>query len=165
MTISYPYRPKLMPFFLGMSFFGICTAILAYMGMSNEGGLVINGIISLSAKQASMFFYAMALASLGMVGVALITIFRSRGQRRNVELRDRELVCPKSGMSSTILKIPYADITELDEQVIQHSRFLYVHYPEGKFSIPQNMLASKEQFQELVTELSARVASSQSSLH
>ena len=44
---EHKYSPKWSVIFLGMIFFGIGVATFAYQAMTNDRGLIINGIITL----------------------------------------------------------------------------------------------------------------------
>jgi len=64
---------------------------------------------------------------------------------------------PKSALSNKIIDIPYNEVTNILDQKVQKQVFLAIHGKASKVTIAQSALASKEQFQEMRSNLIERV--------
>ncbi len=158
MSLIFPYKPRILNFLLAGFFFAFCGAVLLYMGLSNDRGMILNRIFTFSESQASWFFYILAICSFAFVLLAVFTVVKSRLSPKTLEITDEMLICPKSGISTKVMRLPFRDISKVEEQVIQHQRFLMVHHEGGKFSIPKSMLPDKAAFEQVVLLLEERVS-------
>lgn len=156
---TYPYRPKVLQFLLAGLLFGLAAAFFIYLAISNEQGLILNGFISMGKTGATIFYSVLALLSLGFVGIALFTMYRAKSQDRLLVLKEDMFLCPKSGVSSKIMKVLYRDISSLEEQTVNGQTFLNIQCSEGKFSIVRMMLG-KEAYQEVKEELISQIEAS-----
>ncbi len=155
--VEFEYRPPYLPNFVLVIFFGTSAWFVALEALSNERGLVVNKVISLSAGEASAIYWALALASLVVVGVGLVGIARAVRGNEFVVVAPNELRAPKSALNGRIVAMKYADIQSLHVETTYAQRSLKIRHKEGSYSIPEAMLPRKEKFEELVQLVSEKV--------
>ena len=140
-TFQYKGKPFLM--LLVIAFFGACAAVLVYAAQSVSGGLIINGIIELSASGATIFYYVLAAASLCFVLLGLLGLRNALAVTREVEIASDRISAPKGLMSKTVVNVPFAEVQDIRRYAISGQEFLEVVHGNGKLSIPKQ--ASKNE--------------------
>lgn len=165
-VLTYPYKPKPWLMLLVVIFFAACAAVLGNMAISNDRGLIINGIISMGDQGATIFYAILTLLSTGFVVAGALGVWSGVRSTRTVQLTQDAVICPKSGLSKTIITVPYENITALETSAVQKQVFLHVHHTGtdhsgGKLIIARQMFPSNDQFETFSTHLADRVASQQ----
>jgi hypothetical protein len=159
--LKYPYKPRKTALVLGALIFAPCTALFVHNGMTNDRGLIIDGIIHLGVNGATIFYWVFAALSAGFVAVAVLSLLASLGKSLSIELTDQFLYAPRGIFAHEPLSIPLHEITEMKVQTVQSQRFLTIKYLGGKISIGQTMLPKNSDFDALCAALAAQQAQRQ----
>lgn len=157
-TLRYDYRPKTWVMALAGLFFAGCAVVLVQSARHNDRGMVINGLITLDLGQATLFLWVLAALSALFVGAGVYGVIRSVGVAQQIVIDRHGITAPKGGMSSAIVTVPFADITDLQMRQVQSQHFLVIHHRGGKLTITGSMLPSKAEFEELATTVADRCA-------
>lgn len=147
--IRIPYKPKVSMMIFVILFFGGCTLVLGYTALSNDRGFLLNRIIELSEGGATVFYWCLTAVSGIFVLLGIHGVWSATTSKKEIVLTATSISSPKNGFSRKVVTVNYADISDLSIQTVQKQKFLNIVHPGGKLSIPQNMLPSKQQFEEL----------------
>jgi hypothetical protein len=160
MDRQYDYRPKWTIIVLCALFFGACALVLGAKANGNDRGLIINGIIELSAGGATVFYWVLAALSIGFVVVAgYLAIIRLTVHQR-IALSETSITIPRSRWSSEEIAVPFGEIVELSESEVSGQRFLKIAYNGGTFTLTASMLPKKEEFDEICAAVGQGVKAS-----
>lgn len=157
-TLEYPYRPSTKMMLLAILFFGACAAMMARAAITNDRGLIIDGIITLSEHGAVVFYWCVAAVSALFVAAGAWGLVAGRGQPKFVRLTPAELSAPRNGFAKEPTVIRLSDIQGVSVQTIQRQRLITIRHPGGSLSIAQSMLPGAAAFDELIGALQARLS-------
>ena len=149
MNRQYDYQPKWTIILLCAFFFGGCALILGAKANGNDHGLIINGIIELSADSATVFYWVLAALSIGFVVTAGFLAIVRLTVRQRIALSVTSITIPRSRWSSEEIAVPFGEIVELSASQVTGQRFLTIVYNAGKFTLNASMLARKEDFEDI----------------
>ena len=147
---EYLYKPKVLVMLLSSLFFAACGAGMAYAALTNDRGLIINGIITLSESGATVFFWVIAAVSAVFVLGGTWGIIVGLTSDRRLTITENGIRAPKSGYSKQYVTINFPDIFKVSMQTMNKQRFITLHHRTGRLSIAQSMLPDKEAFEEVV---------------
>jgi hypothetical protein len=165
MDCQYHYRTKWTVIVLSGLFFGACTLILGAKAISNDRGLIINGIIELSPGEARIFYWVLAALSIGLLLVAgFLAILRLTLHQR-IRLTATSITIPRSRWSSQELVVPFAEIVELSLSDVSGQRFLKIEFNGGKFTLNASMLPSKGDFDDICAAVNQGAKASRPGAH
>jgi len=157
-TIEHPYKPRPWIMLLATLFFAGVAATMAHAALTNDRGLVLNGVVELSTARATIFYWCIAgiggvfvLAGLPLFVIGLV----GKGY---VRLSATELSAPRFGFSRTNTVIPLADIEAIGVQSVRQERFLTIVHGHGTLSISQSCLPNAAAFEELCAALGGPLA-------
>ena len=142
---SFPYRTN-RPFLMviGALFFAGCAYFMYLKSQSNARGLILNHIVELSAADASLFYLALALASVTFVLMSVALLLLSLFARRFVEITPAHLSVPRGLFSLSNAIIPWESITGLRDIAMSGHHWLDVFHAGGKVRIAESMLGADE---------------------
>lgn len=155
--IDHPYKPKAWAMALASLFFAAVAAMLVHEAMTNDRGLVLNGLLHFSERGATNFYWCMAALSGLFVAVGVPAFFISLTSSHRLVLRDTSVSAPKYGFSRQPTVVPIASITGLEFQEIHRQRMLHIRHKAGRLTIMQSWLPDKAAFDGFVAALSAAV--------
>jgi hypothetical protein len=159
-VLEYPYRVKFSSMLMAGGFFGLCAAGASYAAITNDRGLIINGLIELSVRGAIVFWWVVAALSLGFVVLAIAAV-TVRGAPP-VRLTPTELSAPKFGFSRRPVVIPLTEVASVDIFTVQRQSFIAVATRGGKqINIARSMLPDTQAFETLHHALATRVRAGQ----
>lgn len=154
---EYEYKPKWWIIILCGAMFGYATVVFTQDALSNDRGLIINGLIELSENGATIFYWVFAFFSFCFVlGAIAITVHRLKFRQR-IAFTDSEVIVPASHWSAAEKSIKYADISSLSVSSISGRKDLNIIHSGGKSVINASMLPSSKVFQEITDFLAAKV--------
>ena len=153
--LEYPYKANAWMMLAGMAFFGGCAAMMAYTALTNDRGLILNGIITFTPDGATRFYGAIAIVSVLFVLIAVAALISSFANPMSVSLTAEALSAPKNGFARKRTAIPLHEIVDIGVQTIQRQRFMNVYHRGGKLSLAQSMLPNAEAFEKLHAALVA----------
>ena len=155
--VRIPYKPNTILFIFVILFFGACAGIAGNEAISNDRGLILNGI-NLSPQQATLFYWFIAGSSLLFVLAAVVTLVKGIGSNREIVISDHSITSPKNGLSNTDITVYFCDITNMRIVTVQTTKILTIDYSGGKsLSIPNSVLPNKQAFEELILQVQTRV--------
>lgn len=91
--------------------FGAGAYVLFLRSQTDVRGLVLNHIIELSASDASLFYLALAAASVVLCLMGIVILLLSLFAHRNIEITSTHLSLPRSILSPNNAIIPWDSIT------------------------------------------------------
>ena len=159
-NLSYPYKPRPLVMLLGGLFFAVCTPVIASNALSNDRGIIIDGLIRLDVGQATLFLWALAIGGLILALGGFFGFVRGLVSKQVLVLDETAVRMPKSIYSSSVIIVAYADITGLTQTQIRSKRFLTIHFGRDgrKVTISSGMLPSRKIFEEVCETIALRAA-------
>ncbi len=154
MDRQYDYRPKWTMIVLCALFFGACALILGAKADGNDRGLIINGIIELSARSATVFYWVLAALSIGFVVAAGFLAFIRLTVHQRITLGETSITIPRSRWSGEETVVTFGDIIDLSSSEVSGQRFLTIVDNGGKFTLTASMLPKKDDFDEICAAVS-----------
>lgn len=155
--IRIPYKPNKVIFTLVIVLFGACAGFTGNVAITNDRGLTLNRIIEFSPLGASIFYWVIAIAALVFVLLGFFALAKSIFSKREIVITNDSIRSPKSGFSKQDVTVHLSDITGIHIQTIQKTRILNIEHSAGTLSIPNSMLPNKALFEELISQLEAKV--------
>jgi hypothetical protein len=159
---EYAYRPKGSMVLFGTLFFGAAAIFFEVMAHSNDRGLVINGIIKLSPLGATVFYWVLAVCSLGFVLMSIAIFIHLTFYSQKIVLTLEALIVPKSRWSFENITISYSSIIEIRITQVRSQRFMKITHQAGKSTITASMLPLKNDFDNIYQLLLERIEISRS---
>lgn len=157
----YPYNVKPGLTLVVISILGIGAFISANEAWHNDQGLVINHIIHLSPKGATIFYWAMTALMIPLLFGFILGLVRGLSQNLQVVLTNQSIKAPKNGFSRKYVTIPYKEVIDLN--VMQYEVWkkawsvLVIESNNQKIHISSMMLPGKLEFESLINELRNRI--------
>jgi hypothetical protein len=156
-TLEYPYKANPRAMFLAMAFFGACAAMMARAALTNDRGLIINGVITLETVGATRFYWCVAAVSLLFVAGGMAGLIAGRRSPRSVRLTATELSAPKHGFARQPTVIPLSEIQNVGMMTMHRQRMLTIHHARGSLTVTQSMLPGADAFDQLHDTLISRL--------
>lgn len=153
--IEHPYKPRLKGTLLGMAFFAACAAIMASAAIGNDRGLIIDGIIRLETRGATIFYWSVAGISAAFVPLFIAMLVVRLTIDARLTLSPTELSAPRSAFARENTVVRRADIAGVSLETVQKQRFLKVHHAGGTLTILNSCLPSDAAFDEVCEALRA----------
>lgn len=142
---------------LGALFFGACAVVLFWQTLTNERGLVIEGLIHLGPSGARGFYGGLTALSLGFVVTACVVMIVYSGRTLEVVLDDAGLTTPGPVWRLAASRsVRFADVTQVREQKVSGQHFITLIAPAQKVWIAKGHLPDGA-FEEIVTFIRERV--------
>lgn len=161
--LEYPFGAKTRTMALAVAFFTVCGAGLVYTALTNDRGLIINGLITLSPPRATVAYWCLAVACVAFVATGVAAVISTRNHPRFVRLTATELTAPKNGFARQPTVVRLRDIQAMNVQTIQRQRMLTIRHTGGSLTIVQSMLPGPAAFEALVDALHGQLQAGQPS--
>lgn len=159
---TYPYNPKATTIILCILLFGACAVMFGWMAAMNDSGLILNGVITLSVRGATIFYWTLATLSMGFVLIGiLLTIQRVMGSV-SLEISNSSVRIPSGFLKRSITEIDLADVVDLSEAAVQGQRFFYLHTKGKKHCLNRSLMPSNADYEEakvLITDAIVHIRS------
>ena len=159
--LVYAYKPKPVVMALGAVFFALCAAFFANNALTNDRGLIIDGLIRLDIGQATVFYWIMLSAGAAMSLAGLVGLIRGLTSAQTLIIGATAIQVPKSPMGNNRVSVAYADIRDMVRTQVRNQVFLVIHHSRGKLTIMASMLPSRAKFEEVCQLLTERVHQAQ----
>lgn len=147
------YKPKFFKLFLLILFLAFTCYILFKDVMHNNRGLIINHLIHLSPRGATVFYFLLAICCTVGLGIAVAMFYVGITTRREILLFDNRISLPKSVYSKKMNSIQYAHIFSLKIRTINKQRALLIAHRDGTTAIAESMLENTLAFERLIRSL------------
>ncbi|NLD98690.1 MAG: hypothetical protein GX640_02355 [Fibrobacter sp.] len=157
--IHISYRPNKIIFLFATLFFGLCCWGMSYAALTNDKGLILNGIITLSVQNATIFYWCFSALAAGFVVCGIVLLVLSFVSKNEIVISSDCLIAPKNSFSKKMITVNFKDINGVEIQAIQKTRILNIYHVDGRLSIADSMLPGKKHFEELVSILQSNVKS------
>ena len=105
-TLRFEYRPKPLTMALAALFFAACGAFMAHEAANNDRGLILNGVIELSARGATIFYVCLAAVSAVFVAGGLVGVIAGFVRPSYVTLTASELSAPAVAPDTSTTRMP-----------------------------------------------------------
>jgi hypothetical protein len=156
-ALEYPYKAKAGVMLACIAFSGVCGATMTHAALTNDRGLILNGIFRFGTQGATVVYWCVVAVTVLFVIVGVLGLLSGLKNPGSIRLTATELSAPKSGFSRRPTTIPLREIVDVGVQTIQKQRFLTVHHQSGKLNVAQSMLPNSEAFEKLHAALVAGV--------
>lgn len=153
--ITFKYQSKWKSLLLVILFFALCAIALFHEASTNNRGLIIEEIITLSVQSATIFYYVLSVfAALGII-IGIVGIFSSQ-KIKFLVFTETEIRIPPVGIQKNESVIPIKEIISLNETNINGQVMLFIKTKQKKAVIQRSMLENKavyEQVKKLINDL------------
>jgi hypothetical protein len=156
-ALEYPYQARAGIMLACIAFFGACAAVMVHAAVTNDRGLIVNGLFEFGMAGATVFYWCVAGVSAIFVLMGVLGLVSGMKNPGSIRLTATELSAPKNGFSRKATRIPLLEIVDVGVQEIQKQRFLTVHHRSGKLNVAQSLLPNSEAFEKLHAALVAGV--------
>lgn len=154
---NYSIRPGKMA--LPALLFIAAAVVLFREAITNDRGLIINGVIKLNEGQATLFFYILAGLSCLFVIAAIIAAINGALVKEKLTVYSDGFAFP---VRKETLRLYFRNITSLRVLDIYRTRFIeFVTSENKKYALPDTKLGTKAEFDEVYGLLSAGVKNGQ----
>lgn len=153
---AYPYRPRLKPNLLATLMFAGVTAFFAHEASTNDRGLIINGIITLSTGQATVFHWCLFALGAAMTVAGVWNLYRRATSQQQLVLGPGFVSVPSSSRwGSGERRVSFGEIVSVQCSEVQRQRFARLTLRDGeKLTIAAGMLPGNAEYDEIVAALS-----------
>ena len=154
---QYDYKPKWTTVFFAGGFFGLCAALFVHLGVTNDRGLIINGLIHLSPSGAKVFYWVLALASFAFVLAAAFIAYVRLTTTQRIAVTADGMLFPAGRWTARECHVPFDSITALKHIEVHGQVFLYVYADGLRYTVVKDMLPAKGDFDDIASMLEAKV--------
>ena len=154
MTHSYPYRFNRKMAVFCILFFGACAAFFTYQCVTNDVGLILNGIIELGPTSANWFYGILGFLSWGFVAIGVAGLLMPK---RQLTLTENDIIVPTGFFGRNQRQVAWYNVRGIKEMEVSGTRTLTLNLIDGKVSITNRMLPTKESYDEVRAHIVAAV--------
>jgi hypothetical protein len=155
---EYVYQASWRMILLGVGLFAPGAVILGFRAANNHRGLIIDGVVPLSADQATVFYWGLVVVSVVFAAFALLkAVQRLTGPPGRIAFTHSALIIPKMRFGHGELAIPYGSIISLRMLTVRRRKFLRIRHAGGNSNLSEGYVESNSVFAEICTLLSERV--------
>lgn len=137
----------------GFFFFGAGAILLAHEALTNDRGLILNGIFRFDVDGATTFYWCITALSGAMAALGLMLFLIGLTSNQTLSLSDTELSAPKWLLSPANTIVPLSSIRRLELKSVRNLHFLSVHHARGKLTIQAQQLPDADAFAEICARL------------
>ncbi len=130
----------------GSLFFGAGALFMAYLAISNDKGLNINGIFTIGPTGASVFYWIIAALGAGFVVACFMLAIIRIANPTVIELCQNELLLPTGRFHKQVTRIAYSDIQGISEVCVSGQTFLYVTASGIRYTVVASLFSSKNNY-------------------
>jgi hypothetical protein len=156
-VLSYPYKPRIGVMVLGAVFFAACAVVIGNKAATMDRGVVLGGLVELSADGARSFYWVLAGLSAVFVVAALFGIVAGIFSRQSLQLSESSLSVPKNLWTRAPVVVPVSDISETRLRTISRQRMLLIRHSRGALNITEKMLPDRASFEAVRAAIDERV--------
>ncbi len=153
----YPYHPKATTIILCILFFSACAAVLGWEAATNDRGLILNGIFTLSENGASNFYWVLAALSVGFVFMGVLIAVQRLTGSLSLQITDSAVHIPSGFIKKNITEVAFSDVINLSETAVQGQRLFCLHTPKKKYHLNRALMPSKADYEEAKALITAAI--------
>jgi hypothetical protein len=157
-TIEYPYKPRLRTTLLVISFGVALAAGMGYAALSNDRGLIINGILRFGPLGATIVYWCLAGIGAVCLVIGLAMLVANLTSKARLRLTPTEFSAPRHAFDRTTTTIPVAEIQAIQVYSVRDQHFLDIAHGDATLTILRSCLPSTAAFEEVCGALRTMVA-------
>lgn len=156
----FDYKPKPWTMLIAVLFFGACGAGIGQMARTNDVGLVINHIIHLGPQGATIFYWALALASLAFVIAGFYGIWLALTSDNKLRVTAESVSIDKFGFRKRPVNLRFTDVNAMQHVKVSRQDFVRLQHTTGKLELARSMFANGEEFERCMDMIADRIRAS-----
>ena len=122
---------------------GLGAGILIYFATTNDRGLILNGIITLSRGQATLFYWVMAGVNGWLAVMALVSLTGGVASRDHIiRLTAGELTAPKGFFLRRPVTLPLHAISKMRVHSANGTRYLNLKTTRGRLNVSRREIGA-----------------------
>lgn len=151
-TLEFPYKPRLGASVALCSLCLVGIVFMASLALTNDEGLIIDGIFTLGPDGATVFYWGVAVVTFYPLFMGVNALRLSLQKKRCIVLSERDITIPIM-MSGTTVVVPLNQITGL----AMHGRALIVSHGASQTRISHVHFADNASFERFLSILKPAV--------
>lgn len=120
------------------------------MASTNEKGIIFFNLFELSPQSATIFLWCFPSIFVLALIIGILFIYRRFQDDLEIIINNNYMSDPKSLVNPQIIKVNFAEVTELYVQTINKNKSLVITHSKGKLLIPSMVLQDEDTFNQLV---------------
>ncbi|CAJ0736764.1 MULTISPECIES: hypothetical protein [Ralstonia] len=152
-TIDYRYRPTFESALLGTGFFLFCAVFAGYLAVDMGAGWILDGLIAPDLDGAGVFWWLIALVSLGFVAPGFASMRLALAKERCITLSSSDVAIPVRYSTSEKTVVPLRDIAGMTMQTVKSSRILTIVSGDAKTQVSERLFEDRASFEDFLTRL------------
>lgn len=156
-TVQFPYKPKLWMMVLAALFFAALCWFMVQTAIDNDRGIRLFRVITLSVRDATWFYWIMAVVSASLCVLGGLGCWRAMTSRQQIILTDTAVIGPKRSYSGHSVEIPFDTILDLEQLRVSRQDFLHIHHTGGKMTLARTNFATRADFEACISTLVERI--------
>lgn len=161
-TVGYSYKPNLRNLIFACLFFGACSLGTCGEAITNDRGLILNGIFHFSVQGATAFYWTLCAVCGAFVAFGLLRLTVGFKNEQPLMLTATHIIVPPVEFSREPKAVDLTDIKRMTVSTVYGQRFLNVFHNGGKLTIAQSLLPDPAAFDQLCSSLARRAPASAS---
>ncbi|HFC05084.1 MAG TPA: hypothetical protein ENJ55_05200 [Rhizobiales bacterium] len=153
---TVPYRVQTGKLLMGLLFTMLLAGFMAWVAMTNDAALTINGIFRFSQSGATIFYWVLSAINAAAAIHFFLNLFATANHNGELTLSANSITLPPTVYSSAPKTVNFRDIQKIKGWSVNGQAFLEIHHTRGKVRLMQSMLPNKETFMQIAGFLQAR---------
>lgn len=129
---------------LAILLFGGAFLFFAHRVMTNDRGLIINGILEFGTRNATIVYGLLAACSAAFVLAGFLGILRLSGGKLEILVTEESITLPGAIWRRSSTNIPWRDITDVRLETISGQEMLRIESRAGKAAIVKSHLTERD---------------------
>ena len=156
-TLYFQYKfPASSNFLMLVVGFGL-PLVFVYLALSNQRGLRLQRILTLSTSQATTFYWCAAAVSSAVAVMIVWGVVSRSSAPGTIQLGPTSAVIPAATVRGEFINVPYSAIHRIDVQEIARSKMAVIHSTAGESRLMSSAFATDSQFLTFLQTLKSRV--------
>lgn len=156
---EFPYRSRWTTLAFAGGFFGLCGGFFMYRALTDDRGVVINGLITLAPHAARLVYWGLAIGSFAFVAASIFLAIARLSTSHRIAISSDAILFPAGRWTSRECAVPFAGITEVKHIETHGQEFLYIYAGGLRYTIAKGMLPSNRDFEVITAILQGKLAS------
>jgi hypothetical protein len=156
-VLKFDVTPRASLMMSGIAFFGV-GAVVFFDKLLDPGGVIINRVIELGPAGANLLFATLMAACLAFVVPACMGLLNSLGERIFVTLDNQSIAGPSRYGGSTIVRLDFRSIRDVDLSSSSNSEFLVITGSDGtKIRVGKPNFRNASEWAQFLSALDTRI--------
>ncbi len=146
LPLKYPYKAKWWIILLNLVMFGPAAGLFFKNAMTNDRGLILNGVIEFDVLGASIFYWCLFFCALAFVAIALLLLYQRLTTNEVLEIGESSILIPRHMFKKGIDRVLIENIENVESTTAGGQHFITLHTPTKKYVIKAAMLPRSKDF-------------------